>query len=100
MLEYNKLTVSDQHVLTNNAIFVTNQNVTQNTEKNTKKNTEKNAEKNDVSYFRTLIDSFDVFNTTNESSESNSQQNFLSQNTIFLAQSAKSKSDVKITTES
>ena len=42
MLKYNKLTASDQHVLTNNVIFVTSQNATQNIEKNAEKNTEKN----------------------------------------------------------
>ena len=68
MLEYNESMTSDQHVLTDNAVFVTDQNVTQ----NIKKNTEKNAEKNNASYSRILIDSFDVSDTTNESSESNS----------------------------
>ena len=96
MLKYNKLTASDQHVLTNNVIFVTSQNATQNIEKNA----EKNSVKNDTSYFKVLINLFNVFSTTNESDEFNSQQNFLNQNVIFLIQSAKSRSDVKIIAES
>ena len=80
MLEYNELTASDQHVLTDNAVFVMSQNVTQNIKKNIKKNAEKNVKKNmkknltknDVSYSKVLIDLFDVLSTTNESSKSNS----------------------------
>ena len=88
MLKYNELTASNQHVLTNNAVLVTDQNAAQNIEKNIKKNAEKNAEKNSVknnaSYFKILIDLFNVSDIIIESDESNSQQNFFSQNTIFL----------------
>ena len=72
----NESTASDQHVLTDNVIFVTDQNAAQNIKKNIKKNAEKNSEKNlmknDASYSRVLIDLFDVSDTINESSESNS----------------------------
>ena len=67
MLEYNKSTASDQHIMMNNAIFVTAQNVTQ----NITQNTEKNAVKIDANNSRILIDLFDMLITSNKSSESN-----------------------------
>jgi len=70
------------------------------TAQNTEKNVKKNATKKDTNNSRALINLLDMSVTLNESDESNSQQNFLNQNTIFLAQSAKSRSDVKIMTES
>ena len=60
--------MSDQCVLTDNVIFA----VSHNTAQNITQNAEKNVEKNDANYSRVLIDLFDVSDTINESSESNS----------------------------
>ena len=84
--------MSDQHVLTDNVIFV----IAQNAEKNVKKNIIKKNTNNS----RILINLFNMSITLNKSSKSNSQQNSFNQNMIFLAQLAKSRSDVKITAES
>ena len=67
--------ISDQHVLTDNAVFMTSQNViqniTQNIKENTEKNVKKNATKNDTNNSKVFINLFNMFVIFNENNEFN-----------------------------
>ena len=60
--------MSDQHVLTGNAVFIATQNVTQNVKRNVMKNDTKDL---NTKSLEILIDLFDVSDMSNKSSELN-----------------------------